>query len=185
MKCSDCVELIARKLDGMLTGSEAEKLDAHLSRCDRCRGELALQKKLLHALKQDLPGRLPADFTRRVTGRAIRLEGKERRRRFRLADLLPAVPALAGALLLVFFWRDLAGVIAPAMEGLANATEGPLAAFGKGVAEALAASSSVSDAALPGSGVMSRIFSNTYAGVAIAGAAVVWAFSKAYAFVRE
>ena len=185
MKCSDCVVLIARKLDGTLTGSEAEQLDAHLSRCDRCRAELVLQKKLLHALKQELPQSLPAGFTHRVTARAIRLEGKERRRRFRLADLLPAVPALAGAVLLVFFWRDLAGIIAPAMEGLANVTEGPLAAFGKGIAEALAASSSVRDAALPGSGVMSRIFSNTYVGAAIAGAAVVWAFSRAYAFVRE
>lgn len=185
MKCSDCVVLIARKLDRALTRSQTEQLDAHLSQCGRCRAELAFQKKLLHTLKQEIPGSLPGDFTRRVTGRAARLAGEERRRRFRLADLLRAVPVAAGALLLVVFWRDLAGIIAPAMEGLADLTGAPLAAFGNRVAEALAASSAVSDMSLPGSGVMSRVFANAYVGVTIACAAVVWAFSKAYTFVRE
>ena len=185
MKCSDCVVFIARKLDGMLTPAEAEQLDAHLSRCDRCRAEMMLQEKVLNVLKQDLPGRLPPGFTRRVTRQAARLAGEERRRRFRLSDLLPAVPALAAALLLVFFWRDVAGIMAPAMEALADATGGPLAAFGKGVAEAMAASSSVSDTSLPGSGFMSRIFANAYVSAGIAGIAVVWAFSRAYTFVRH
>ena len=60
-----------------------------------------------------------------------------------------------------------------------------MAAFGNRIAEALAASSRVSDASLPGSGTMSRVFANLYVSIGIAGAAVVWAFSKAYAFVRE
>jgi anti-sigma factor RsiW len=177
--------LISLKLDGTLTWDQSGQLDAHLSRCDRCRAELALQKKLLHALKQELPRSLPADFTRRVTGQAARLEGKDRRRRFRLRDLLPAVPAAAAALVLVFFWREVGGVIAPAMEAIADATGGPLAAFGNRISETLAASPAASEARLPVSEVMSRVFSNMYVGATIAGAAVVWAFSKAYTFVRQ
>jgi anti-sigma factor RsiW len=184
MKCSDCVVLIARKLDGTLTPTEARQLDAHLARCGRCCAEMLLQKRILHALKQELPGDLPDDFTRRVTGRAARLAGGERRRWFRLSSLLPAVPALAAALLLVFFWRDLAIILAPAMEAFANATGGPLADLSESVAETLAASSSVTDTGLPGSEAMSRVFANLYVSAGIAGAAVVWAFSRAYRFVR-
>ncbi len=185
MKCSDYVVLIAGKLDGTLTDHEKEQLETHLSQCARCRAELVLQKKLVHALKLDTPGTVSADFTRRVTGQAARLAGEERRRRFRLTGLLPAIPVAACVVLLVVFGRDLAGIMAPAMEVVADATGGPLAAFGDRIAEALGGLSAVSDATLPGSGVLSRIFANTYVGITIAGAAVVWAFSKAYTFVRE
>ena len=185
MRCSDCVILIAGKLDGTLTDHEKEQLETHLSQCARCRAELVLQKKLVHALKLDTPGTVSSDFTRRVTGQAARLSGEERRRRFRLADLLPVIPVAVGAALLVIFGKDLAAIVAPAMEVVADATGGPLAAFGNRFAEALAGLSAVSDGSLPGSGVLSRVFANMYVGVTIAGATVVWAFSKAYTFVRN
>lgn len=185
MKCSDCVVLIARKLDGSLTEGETEQLETHLSECSRCRAELVLQKKLIHSLKQEIPGRLPGDFTRRVTEQAADLARGESRRRFRLADLLPAIPVAACVVLLVVFGRDIAGIMAPAMEALADTIGGPASAFGERVAEALAESSAVSEASLPGSEVLSRVFANTYVGITMACAAVGWAFSKAYAFVRE
>jgi len=182
--CSECVAFISRKLEGTLTRPETRELNAHLSRCGRCRAELVLQQKMLHALKQELPGRLPADFSRRVTGQVARLEGKGRRRWFRLADLLPAVPAAAGAVLLVFFWRDMAGFIAPAMEGLADITGAPLSSLGNWLAEALKATASGSQASLPGSGLVARVFASVYVSAGVAGIAVIWAFSRAYRFVR-
>ncbi len=184
MKCSDYVVLIARRLDGCLTEQEARDLAAHLATCGRCRAELALQKKVIHSLKQELPGRLSDDFTRRVTGRAAELAGKERRSRFRLEHLLPAIPVAVGAVLLVVFSRDLAGIIAPAMQALADAIGGPAAAFGNRVAEAVAGSSAVSARSLPTSEVLARVFDNMYVSVSIACASVVWACSKAYSFVR-
>jgi anti-sigma factor RsiW len=185
MKCSDFVVLIARKLDGTLPERETGQLEAHLSACSRCRAELVLQKKLIHSLKKEIPGRLSGDFTRRVTERAAELAGEERRRRFRLADLLTAIPIAAVATLLIVFGKDLAVIMAPAMEVLADTTGGPLAALGNRVADALAASSAFSDTTLPVSGVLARVFANMYVGITIACAAVVWAFSKAYTFVRE
>jgi hypothetical protein len=42
----------------------------------------------------------------------------------------------------------------------------------------------VPDGDLPGAGVLARIFANIYVGAAMACAAAVWAFSKAFEFVR-
>jgi anti-sigma factor RsiW len=184
MKCSDYAVLISRRLDGTLADHEAKNLDAHLAQCNRCRAEVVLQKKLIHALKRELPGTLSEDFTRQVTERATRLSDENRRRRFRLADLRLAIPLAAAVAFLVVFGRDLASLTVPAMEALADATAGPLAAFGDRVAEAWPASWKVSDAGLPGSGFLAGIFANVYVGSAIACAVVVWAFSKAYSFVK-
>lgn len=184
MKCSDYVVWIAHRLDGSLTEREAEELEAHLVGCSRCRAEMALQKKLVHSLKQEIPVRLPGDFTRRVSQRAARLARQESRR-FRLADLVRAVPVAAGLALLVIFSRDLAGIIAPAMESIAGAIGGPLAVFGESIAGPLSQSSAASGQGLPYAETLSRILANTYVGVTIACAAVAWAFSRAYAFVRQ
>jgi anti-sigma factor RsiW len=185
MKCSDCVELIARKLDGLLTVQETQELEAHLSGCARCRAELALQKKLVGALKRQMPGSLPGDFTRQVTARAAALAAKEGRRRFRVSDLLPALPIAAAALLLVIFRGQVAGFLTPAMESVADVIGGPLSELGNRAAEALAGSPAVTDTYLPGSELLPRIFANLYVGVAIACTALVWAFSKAYGFVNK
>jgi anti-sigma factor RsiW len=185
MKCSDSVILIARKLDGMLTDSDAKTLEAHLARCARCRRELMLQQKLVQTLKQDLPGMVSADFTRRVTDRARRLDGETRRLRIRLGDLLPALPAVAGCLLLVLFWKDLADIVAPAMEVVADATGGPLAALGDGLAKVLDRLAPAPHVSLPGRAVISQLLANIYVGAAIACAATVWAFTRAYAFIRH
>jgi anti-sigma factor RsiW len=184
MECSDCVVLIARKLDGSLAERESRLLEAHLTECSRCRAELALQRKLVHSLKQEIPQTLPPDFTRQVSRRAGQLARAEGRRRFRLAVLIPAVPLAAAAALLVIFSRDIAGIMAPAMESLAGTIGTPLAAFGESVAD-LAAGMSV----LPGRDiqypeVLTRVLANSYVAAGIACTAVGWAFSKAYTFVR-
>jgi anti-sigma factor RsiW len=185
MKCSDCVELIARKLDGMLTPMETEQLNTHLAGCVRCRAELALQKKIIGTLKQEIPDGPRRDFTQRVTERAHSLAGRERRRRLHLDDFLPVIPVGATALLIVLFRSEIAGFLSPVMESLAELIGGPLAALGEGLAEALAASSTLTDTDLPGSGLLPRVFSNVYVGAAVSCAAVAWAFSRAYSFVRE
>jgi hypothetical protein len=98
---------------------------------------------------------------------------------------LPAIPAVAAAILLVVFGKDLGALVAPGVEAVADVTGGPLAAFGDRVAQTLAGIPTVSDGSLPDSGILSRIFANLYVGISIACAAVVWAFSKAYTFVRD
>jgi anti-sigma factor RsiW len=185
MRCSDCVALIARKLDGTLTGRETKRLETHLAECGRCRAELVLQKKLVHALKKEISDGVSGDFTRRVTERTADLAGARRRQWFNLRNLLPAIPAVAAAILLVVFGKDLGALVAPGVEAVADVTGGPLAAFGDRVAQTLAGIPTVSDGSLPDSGILSRIFANLYVGISIACAAVVWAFSKAYTFVRD
>ncbi|MFH0778259.1 MAG: zf-HC2 domain-containing protein [Candidatus Eisenbacteria bacterium] len=96
MKCLEAVELIAHKLEGSLPETRSLELEEHLSVCSRCRAELVLQKKILEALAEEVPSGLPADFTARVSRKALEAARAERLNRTRLL-----VPALAVTVLCV------------------------------------------------------------------------------------
>jgi anti-sigma factor RsiW len=185
MKCSDYVAWISLKLDGTLSEGEVRDLETHLAECSRCRAELALQKKLIHSLKQEVPARLPASFTRQVTQRAKGLAGAERRRRLRLADFLPALLPAAAAVLLIVFNRQISAAVSPSMEAIAESAGGPLVSAGDRIAAALSSLATASDGSPLGSESLASILSNTYVGLTIACAAITWAFTKAYTFLRE
>jgi|GEM_PF-1031471 len=137
MNCARYAEWIARKLEGTLPRDLAHRLDVHLAGCARCRAELALQRRIEHALSQPQPSGLPADFTQKVCRRAFRASAS-RRRLDRFVDLIPAL-AFSTATLTVFLLRHelalalpsllepLGGVLASPVAGITNAILGFLA----------------------------------------------------------
>jgi anti-sigma factor RsiW len=185
MRCSDSALWIARKLDGLLTEDEAAELQAHLRHCSRCRAELALQKKLIHSLKQESPGEVSPDFTRRVSRRAADLGRLERRRRFRVTGLLPAILPVAAAVVLILLSRDLMEVMTPAIDSLVITIAGPLAAVAEPLSNLLSNGAAGPSVDMPCPGWVSALIANVYFAVAVALAAVTWAFTKAYALMNR
>ncbi len=123
MKCSEFAELIAQKLDGSLCESEVPLLDRHLADCSRCRAELALQKRILDALSEEVHSGLSVDFTQGVTERL--LGGAQTIRRFRRWPYL--VPAAALAVVTFLFWlagEDLVQPLSSVARPLVDAVSG-------------------------------------------------------------
>jgi anti-sigma factor RsiW len=136
MDCSDFVELIAQKLDGLLPQSKISLLEEHLSECRRCRAELLLQKKLQDVLTENVDSGLPADFTQRVTESV--LEGAQAVRRFRRWPYL--VPAAALAVVTFLFWltgADLFDSLSSVTQPLTETVSGGIAQAESAVNEAL------------------------------------------------
>ena len=183
MKCSDCIDWIGQRLDGSLTRDRFAELEEHLTVCSRCRAEYMLQKKIAAALKQDAPSGLPADFTRRVMARTSEID-RARRRAERLEPIVPALVFAAAAIVLFIFRTEVAGVIEPGMDALAQVLGGPVSRLG-GVFAGL----------IPGGADMTAdptsfvqrvsqpvIIMGTTAALAVA--ATVWAMKKAAALLR-
>jgi anti-sigma factor RsiW len=184
MKCSDCIEWIGQRLDGSLRPDRFAELEEHLTVCGRCRAEYTLQKKIMGALKEDAPsGRLSADFTQRVMARTSEL-ARARKRTERLEPLIPALVFAAAAIVLFIFRSEVAGVVEPGMDALAQILGGPLSRIG-----------SAFTGLIPGTVDMSAdttsfvqrvsqpvIILGTTAALAVA--AAVWAMRKAADLIR-
>lgn len=52
MNCQEWSQLISKKLDGELTTPEAEKLQAHLDSCEKCRDEENAQARIMAAMER-------------------------------------------------------------------------------------------------------------------------------------
>lgn len=102
MDCSNYIEWIASKLDGSLDEAETRELNEHLSVCSRCCAELRLQTRLIEALAEEPPLELPADFTRRVSAKALELDN-EPRRALCWDDLVPTLALVGTAVVLLVF----------------------------------------------------------------------------------
>jgi anti-sigma factor RsiW len=183
MKCSDYIEWIGQRLDGSLPRDRFAELEEHLTVCSRCRAEYTLQKKIVSALKEDPPSDLSADFTRRIMARTSEI-AQARKRAERLEPLVPALVFAAAAIVLFIFRAEVAGVVGPGMDALAQVLGGPVSRLG-GVFAAL----------MPGGADMSAgstsfvqrvsqpvIIMGTTAALAVA--ATVWAMKKAAALLR-
>lgn len=185
MKCPDYVLLISRRLDGTLTEDESATLDAHLAVCARCRTEAIFQRRLIKALKQEIPTTLPRDFTRRVTREARSLGRIETRRRLGFADLVPAFLAAAAAVLLVIFSSEIGTALASAMQAFAGTIGAPLAAVAEPISDLLARGAALGEVGRTNPATISHLVGNLYFGLALSLAAAAWALSRAYAFMRR
>lgn len=184
MRCSDCVGLIAQKLAGTLSANELEGLQRHLAQCPQCRREELLQIKISEALAERPEGELSVGFTQRVMTRTQRLR-RTRRAILALTRLAPAYGAAAVILLLLGFGIDLARAIPPAMEAMAQATVPPLVWLGEGVVGIFAHLPAVGTEPVGGVSNLGGSLTTMLGGVVIAIAAVFWAFSRVFSFMRE
>jgi anti-sigma factor RsiW len=184
MRCSQYAVWIARKLDGSLAARNIEELEEHLAHCSRCRAELHLQKKILGSLKQEMPSGLSSGFTQRVSARAVDI-ARSRRRNLRLPDLVPVLAVAAAAVLLLAFRTDLARVVPPLMTAFAESITGPLASVGDGVLRVLAALPAIPSEHTAFMDRMYKPLMTSMTAVAVACVAVLWAFSRVRAFLRD
>jgi anti-sigma factor RsiW len=143
MKCSDYVAWISQRLDGSLPRNRFAELEEHLSVCSRCRAEYRLQKKIIGALKEDVPSGLRPDFTRRVMARAMEVK-QARKRAERFEPLVPALVFAAAAIVLFIFRSEVAGVVGPGMDTLGDFLGGPLSRLGSAFAGLLPGTTDVS-----------------------------------------
>lgn len=179
MKCQDCIEWIALKLDGTLPYGDLEKLDAHIKGCDLCRMELKLQTEIQESLKREMPSGLSSDFTRRVSREALALAGKEKKR-WQLPDLVPVFSLAAASILLFVFRSEVAQFLSPATQALGSALAAGGAAAGDAVQESatglLAESTYLENLFTPTATMMT-------AGV-IAVGTVFWSLSQVRSYLR-
>jgi anti-sigma factor RsiW len=114
MNCADCVELIARKLEGSLSATESSCLESHLAVCPRCRAEVALQTGIAQALALPEPAGLPAGFAQTVSNRAFsRARGEKRQRAW--GYLIPIATTATLLVLAILYRANIAGVLAPSL----------------------------------------------------------------------
>ncbi len=182
-ECSRYIEWIGRRLDGSLSRDESAELERHLAACGRCRAEYALQRKIIAALTEEKPSRLPADFTSRVTARAMDI-ARARRRAERVGALVP-VFALAGAAAALFIFRgQVAAALGPTMRLLGDSVAEPVSRLGSTLAGLLPAGSDMQIDSTPF--VQRTLQSVIMLGgtAALMVAAAVWATRKAAELLR-
>jgi hypothetical protein len=184
MNCSDYLVWISLWLDGTLEEGRVRRLEAHLSECSRCRAEAHLQKNIVRALKKDVPGSLPEDFTRRVSCRAAGLTAGGRRR-FRLGDLAPVLVPLAGAVLLIVFNRQIGEAVLPAMDTVYDILGRSLTAAVESIGGTASPHTTWGFHGLLHSGALAKSVTSSYWGVAVALGATAWAVGRAYAFMKR
>ncbi|MCK4548452.1 MAG: zf-HC2 domain-containing protein [Candidatus Eisenbacteria sp.] len=184
MKCSDYVQWIAQEVDGTLPGSHERELQAHLSGCSRCRAELLLQRRILEALAQEVPSELPADFTRRVSEKALARARVEKRSRW-FASLAPAFAFAVGIALLWMLRADLARVLLPATDALADTLAAPVIWMGHAILGGLARISDFPSEHLQVFERVSGPLVTTLTVTILSAIPALWAFLRAIAFLKE
>ncbi len=181
MKCLEYVEWIASELEGSLSHGQSQELQAHLSRCSRCRTELLLQRRLAEALYEEPPEELSPDFTARLMQKALSAAPEKTP-----IPIWPIVVAALATLVAVAsaVWSDQLGAFvasipvakffSPALAWLASATEGT---FGR-----------VSD--LPRVGMPTGVsalgsIEKVVVATLLSSVPLVWCFYQVYTFLRE
>lgn len=99
MKCSEAIELISSRLDGVISPEEDEKLTAHLAQCEQCRAlekELARLDALLPELEAEPPQALHEGVMREVKKQSR--QKKEQRKIISFVSMLAAAAALFAVL---------------------------------------------------------------------------------------
>ena len=66
--CAEAVKQLWAYLDGALPAEDYESVEAHLTFCRRCCGELEFAKELQEFLRSKVAVALPADVHRRLEG---------------------------------------------------------------------------------------------------------------------
>ena len=112
MNCDDCVDRIARRLDGSLSQDEERALAGHLAECPACRAELLLQQGIAESLRAAPAPALASDFTRRVTSRAF-AEDRYRARARRWGYFIPVAAFAVVVLVAAAYRAEIAGALAP------------------------------------------------------------------------
>jgi anti-sigma factor RsiW len=184
MNCRDCIELVSRKLSGLISEPERQKLDQHLAECPGCRAELRLQQEIHEALLEPVPSVLADGFAERVTRRAL-AEARHEGRARTLGYLLP-VFANAVVLVLVIHYRgQIAHTLAPSFGAIGEGFAAGFAWIGDGVGGALREMGRTESRA---GGLIDQAASQAvwmWGTTAAAVGLVGWALSRAYAFMRK
>ncbi|MBI4380566.1 MAG: zf-HC2 domain-containing protein [candidate division NC10 bacterium] len=106
MECRDAREYLSASIDGALTPEEQERVEGHLSACERCSDFLALELKTKRLLRQRLPPPpVPSGLRERIVQAVTGAEPVKATRRwgFPMWLLRPApILAIAGAFVLLF-----------------------------------------------------------------------------------
>jgi anti-sigma factor RsiW len=183
MKCSDCIEWIGQRLDGSLPRDRFAELEEHLAACSRCRAEYTLQKKIVGALKEGAPSGLSQNFTQRVMARTLEIS-RARKRAEKMEPLVPALVFAAAAIVLFIFRSEVAGVVEPGMDALAEVLGGPLSRLGDAFAGPIPGTMDMSAGSTSFVQRVSQpvIILGTTAALTVA--AAVWAMRKAAHLIR-
>jgi len=194
MDCCDCVELIARLMDGSLSQEDTLGLERHLSICVRCRAEFTLQKKIHEALAVcTIPG-LPASFADRVTERvlaveraraAARDERKAAKRSAAWVTLAPVLGSAAAMALILVLWPHLSKALAYPISVVANMMYNSVSSVGDAVLSFVTGfwaglRQPVSELGGPSQSLMGLVLSS-----AIAIASVMWGLRRALLYMGK
>jgi anti-sigma factor RsiW len=184
MNCSDYVSWIERKIDGSLPPDRLEQIEQHLLACAGCRAELLLQQKIGESLKSEMPKDLAPDFTERISH--LVLARAEQEKRTQSARTLVPICALAAAAVAIFLLRaDIARLLPGAVQASTNAIASPLAWAGQKFLDLLAKLPTVGAGDLAGLDLVRRMMSNIIVMTAIPCIAVLLAFRKVLAFLKD
>ena len=110
MICGEAMELISRRLDGLLDEQDSAPLEAHLAECDRC----VLESSKMVAADRLLRGRPAPDPASDLADRVLRRDARDRR-----LSALGQFGAAAAATLFVLLgvWTALPGELKPEPPG--------------------------------------------------------------------
>ncbi len=92
MTCSECIDLLQRRLDGDETAAGDPVVAAHLQTCVECRTRYALARRIEKALERQQRSLPPLDFAPRMTANLLADRRRRQRRRW-LGDVGRAVAA--------------------------------------------------------------------------------------------
>jgi anti-sigma factor RsiW len=176
MNCADCIELIARKLEGSLSATESSALEGHLVACPRCRAEEALQARIAQALALPEDAALAAGFAQVVSNRAFsRARGEKRQKPW--GYLIPVLATATLLVLAILYRANIAGVLAPAFSVVGQLAEAAFTWVGSALG---GASGQASAAARPAAGLLA-----IWGPLACAAAIVILASSRIFTLARR
>ena len=187
MKCSEMIDLIARRLEGALSDQEARALDAHLLECSACRAELRLQQTIEECLRVPPTAALSPDFGARVARRVFAQARREERER-RIGYIVPVVANAIVLVLAILYRGAISEALAPVFSSLGSslgaATRSMVDVAGAALSHASTQASTYTSAqAGPSSAHLTQIL-GIVAPIACAAAVLVIASSRIFALRR-
>jgi len=184
MHCSDCVELIARMLDGSLPDHRVQDLNGHLSSCSRCQAELCFQKKIREALATEVSSGLSTDFTWHVSQEAFRMTQREKRTRM-VANLVPAFASAATIAVLFLLGPYLIRVFPSHVEPLADALSKSISWAGNTFLGVLSFLASLVGEQISLVEAIPQPAITSVLAMLLASIPIIWSFYRVSAFLRE
>jgi anti-sigma factor RsiW len=162
-------------------------LEEHLSGCHRCRAELLLQNKILDALTEEMPYGLAADFTQRVSEKALDIRPRERKPLLAQVwpQLVPAFAFAVGVAVLVFLGDDLVRVLSSVAGPATGPVAGPIASFVDAVTGLFSGAADFPQEYIPWLDRLSPALLNAIFATLLGSVPAVWGFHRVHAFLRD